>query len=333
MTDNSLAIATIVVVIVLSLALLNLLGYMIFLRLKRECSSCTDKNIQLAKWECGEIKPLQRISTALQLDKGFVCDLEKGTTQRDLYEDEVVNSRGSEKTRMKPTLTGKFDRLMETETLLKPFHKFNKLFRKDSRKQKDGDQSHHGKFEASDVVTPSGKPHYGTPKPWIDGSKRGDSIYDTLPPLRPVSDMDYGISNFSGGTKAHILSSPTKSEPTALTPPADSVKFGASDNHGYHMPSDTEHWRLSYPPKVYNMYHNDNAIPRASLIERAYDPVGSENGLAALYNLSKNEHPLKVINKSLNDPAKNENANDEVDNILDEYQHAAWRARPARNLT
>jgi hypothetical protein len=81
---------------------------------------------------------------------------------------------------------------------------------------------------------------------------------------------------------------------------------------------------------TYSMHHGENILPRASVLEGAYDMVGDDGGFeqTAVYGTGKNE-------KSTNMDGTTKKAGEQgkVEEIVDEYQEAAWRARPARQLT
>jgi hypothetical protein len=240
--NNSFAIATLVVVAVLGLLLLVLLGYMIFLHFAGDCGDCNDKSIQLARWERGEMKPLSRISTATRIDHGLGRDLEKGTpAQPKLYASAFANPAGGVDMTSKPRdLWARIDQCLALEALRKPFRRTRANTNNTTTTTTTTTTN---MLEISPRDRDSLQP--GTPKPWpgtsVAASNHSDSIYSTLPPIRPFSDMTYTY--------------PTEN-PYGLSA-ARRASTGTDASAMRHASVGTD----------------VTVLPRASVLEQAYDPV------------------------------------------------------------
>jgi hypothetical protein len=86
--NHSVAIATLVAVVISGIILLAGLSYFVFLRFRGKCPHCPGYEDQLQKWERGEIK---RVTPSMVKERMRACDVEKGgiDLQAKMYADRM----------------------------------------------------------------------------------------------------------------------------------------------------------------------------------------------------------------------------------------------------
>jgi hypothetical protein len=222
---------------------------MIFLHFAGHCGDCDEKSIQLARWERGEMKRLSQISTARRVDHGLGRDLEKGPVRPKLYASAFANPAGGVDMTSKPRdLWARIDQCLALEALRKPF-----------RRTRTNSNTTTTTTTSTHYQAPTAQPHTplnpfprdrdslqpGTPKPWpgtsVAASRRSESIYSALPPIRPFSDM----------------SSTYQTENPYGLPTARRASTGTDVSAMRHVSVGTD----------------ITVLPRASVLEQAYDPI------------------------------------------------------------
>jgi hypothetical protein len=221
---------------------------MIFLHFAGNCGDCDEKSIQLARWESGKIKRLSQISTARRVDHGLGRDLEKGPARPKLYASAFAKPTGGVDMTSKPRdLWARIDQCLALEALRKPFRRT----RTNSNTTTTTTSTHY--------QAPTAQPHTpldpfprdrdslqpGTPKPWpgtsAAASHRSESIYSTLPPIRPFSDMTYTYQTENPYRPSAARRASTGTDVSAMR----------------HVSVGTD----------------ITVLPRASVLEQAYDPI------------------------------------------------------------
>jgi hypothetical protein len=222
---------------------------MIFLHFTGHCGDCDEKSIQLGRWERGDMKRLSQITPVRRVDHGLGRDLENGPTRPKLYNASAfANPTGRVDMATKPRdLWARIDQCLALEALRKPFRRT-----RTNSNTTTTTASTHYQAPTAQPFTPLGSfprdrdsLQPGTPKPWpgtnAAASYRGESIYSTLPPIRPFSDMSstYQTENPYGLSAARRAS--TGTDVSAIR----HVSVGS----------------------------DITVLPRASVLEQAYDPV------------------------------------------------------------
>jgi hypothetical protein len=222
---------------------------MIFLHFAGHCGDCDEKSIQLARWERGDMKRLSQISPVRRVDHGLGRDLEKGPTRPKLYNASAfANPTGGVDMATKPRdLWARIDQCLALEALRKPFRRT----RTNSNTTTTTTSTHY-QAPTAQAPTPLGPSprdrdslQPGTPKPWpgtsAAASHRSESIYSTLPPIRPFSDLTYTYQT---------------ENPYGL-PTARRASTGMDVSAMRHVSVGTD----------------ITVLPRTSVLEQAYDPV------------------------------------------------------------